>query len=349
MKKILLFLTAIIALSSCETDLDIIGEYKDITVVYGLLNQNDTEHLLRIEKAFLGEASALVMAQNADSLYYDTTKITVKLVDSDDAEILFTPILVEKKDSGGFYYGEKEILYRSTATLNASKEYTLVISKASDTDEVTATTPLIKNFSITKPSASGGFINFLISPDNYSPYNVLYNSAENGIDHRVTVRFYYREYLTSNPANKELKWIDWVQPVYVASDAEGGEPIQLNLNGEDFFRFLKNNIDINPNVERLIGKGDFWEGTPDVSNATDHLEFIFNVGGEELYNYIELNKPSLGVAQDKPVYTNIDNGLGIFSCRTEKIVPNKTFNIPSVNELKGGQYTADLNFVQETD
>lgn len=347
MKKILYLFTIILALSGCETDLDIIGEYKDITVVYGLLNQNDAEHTLRIQKAFLGEASALEMAKYADSIYYDTTKINVKLIDSDDNEILFHPAVVEKKDSGGFYYGDKEILYKSTANLNASRDYTLVITKTSDTATVTANTPLIQDFAVTKPNASGGSVSFLLSEGNYTAFNVLYNTAKNAIKHKLTIRFYYREYNLSTPNDKKLKWIDWVQPEFEASNASGGEPVQLNVNGEDFYRFLKNNLKVDPNVERLIGKGEAWEGTPNISNATDHLDFIFELGGETLFNYINLNEPSLGVAQDKPSYTNITNGLGVFSCRYNKNIAKKTLNLPSINELTGGQYTANLNFTRE--
>ncbi len=344
MKKLLYLFAIVLALSGCETDIDVIGEYKDITVVYGLLNQNNAEHTLRIQKAFLGQASAIEMSKYADSIYYDTTKIDVRLVDSDNNEYLFSPVLVEKKDSGGFYYGEKEVLYRSTASLNANREYLLVVTKANDTATVTASTPLIQEFNVSKPSASGGSINFLLSANNYSTYNVLYNTAVNAISHKLTVRFYYREYNVATPNDKELKWIDWVQSEFVAPDDDGGDPVQLNLNGEDFFRFLRNNLDVNPNIERMIGKGDTLN--PD---ALDHLDFIFELGGRELYNYIDLNEPSLGVAQDKPPYTNVTNGLGVFSCRFDKVIAQKTLNIPSINELKGGQYTADLNFVQESD
>lgn len=347
MKKLLYFLAAIALLTGCETDLDIIGEYKDITVVYGLLNQNDTEHVLRIEKAFLGKEPALQMATNADSLYYDTTKISVKIIDSDNNEILFHPTLVEKKDSGGFYYGEKEILYKATANLQASKDYTLVITKANDTATVTANTPLVKDFLISTPNeAPQAKINFLQGADNYISYSTIFRSAENGISHRLTIRFYYREVYAANPNDTINKYIDWIQPIDDAPSAEGGEPIQRAVNGEDFYRFLKANItayDVNTNnVKRFAGKGVVTNGV----DAVDHLDFIIDVGGEELFNYIELNKPSLGVAQDKPVYTNVTNGIGIFSCRYQKSVVNKQFNQASLDELKSGQYTDDLNFVQ---
>jgi len=37
---------------SCETGFNAIADYKEIAIVYGVLNQEDTIHYLRINKAF---------------------------------------------------------------------------------------------------------------------------------------------------------------------------------------------------------------------------------------------------------------------------------------------------------
>ena len=100
--------------------------------------------------------------------------------------------------------------------------------------------------------------------------------------------------------------------------------------------------------KRLIGKGNY-DSEPD-GNADDHIDIFINVGGDELYNYIEINKPAAsGVLLDKPVYTNIENGLGIFSSRTSNSVINKSLSVKSVTELKAGDYTQNLGFRQEND
>ena len=76
MKRLKLSLVTLIIIStatiftSCETDIDVTAEWKDITVAYGILNQNDTAHYLKINKAFLGDGNSLVYAQNADSSSY---------------------------------------------------------------------------------------------------------------------------------------------------------------------------------------------------------------------------------------------------------------------------------------
>lgn len=343
MKKLLYLFAIILLFAGCETDLKLTGEHKDITIVYGLLNQNDAEHVLRIQKAFLGEQDALVMSQFADSNYYDTTKITVKLVDSDDQEILFHPVVVENKEPGDFYYGQNEVLYKATANLSTDKVYNLVIEKADPAEATNATTALVQDFTISKPDvAPQAKINLLTSQSNYFNYPVQWKAAENGIRHRLTVRFYYRE-VNLTTLDTVHTYIDWVQAVDDASSAEGGESLQRQLNGEEFFRFLQSNIEVNTSVKRIIGKGIEKIGP----TATDHLDFIVDVAGEDFYNYLELNKPSTGLVQEKPAFTNVTNGLGVFSARYSKTVPNKELNTASIEELKSGQYTTELNFVQE--
>ena len=36
---------------------------------------------------------------------------------------------------------------------------------------------------------------------------------------------------------------------------------------------------------------------------------------EDLYTYMAVNEPFEGIVQERPVFTNINNGIGLFSCR----------------------------------
>ena len=69
-KYIILILALSFVFSSCETDFDTIAEWKDITVVYGLLDQKNSVQYIKINKAFLGDGNALVYAQEPDSSNY---------------------------------------------------------------------------------------------------------------------------------------------------------------------------------------------------------------------------------------------------------------------------------------
>ena len=54
MKKSLLLsliVSLVLIFPACETDVDVNAEWEEITIVYGLLSQNDQEHYFRINKA----------------------------------------------------------------------------------------------------------------------------------------------------------------------------------------------------------------------------------------------------------------------------------------------------------
>ena len=63
---------------SCKTDFDVNAKWKDITVVYGLLNQNDSLHLIKVNKAFLGSEDAYIMAKHSDSINYSNASVSLE-------------------------------------------------------------------------------------------------------------------------------------------------------------------------------------------------------------------------------------------------------------------------------
>lgn len=68
--KLLLFLSVSTVFYGCNNELDIIDDYRETPVIYGLLNLSDSIQYVRVQKAYLGEGNALLMAQYSDSIYY---------------------------------------------------------------------------------------------------------------------------------------------------------------------------------------------------------------------------------------------------------------------------------------
>lgn len=59
------------SMSSCEEDIILDGDFVETAVVYGLLDQADSIHLIKITRAFIGPGSALDNAKIPDSSYFD--------------------------------------------------------------------------------------------------------------------------------------------------------------------------------------------------------------------------------------------------------------------------------------
>ena len=86
MKKLFLpvtVLVALLSLSSCSENFDVAAPYKSITVIYGLMDQGDTAHYIRIEKAFLDQnKSAVDMAKNPDSIYFSNLDVRIDVLNN---------------------------------------------------------------------------------------------------------------------------------------------------------------------------------------------------------------------------------------------------------------------------
>ena len=92
-----------------------------------------------------------------------------------------------------------------------------------------------------------------------------------------------------------LRSLVWSQPLEFF---EGGV-MQSQIEGVKFFNFLSQNLTPDPSIVRQY----------------INLDLVMTVGTEDLNTYIQVNEPITGIVQQRPQFTNINNGLGIFSSR----------------------------------
>lgn len=319
-KKLLyLFFLGSIFLSSCETEIDTIAEYKDITVVYGLLNPNETDHYIRITKAFSGEGNANDMANDANNFYYADGEISVT-IDEYDASGVFkksfslTRTVNEIPKDNGVFDATQNVLYKFTEP-NLKQDYTykLKIVNHELGKEITSETTIANNPAIAN-EAELQVGRILLATNNsgtltyYTHSFTIKPSFNTG---RVKVNFifnYTEHYSDFTNQNKQVKISLGEQKT---TSNEGGEVLSFNLEGSNFFSALQNNIPTT--VPNLMSRS--------ISNAT--LEVV--AAGTDLSTYISVNEPSASVNQIKPEFTNLTNALGVFSSRNTTIIYSRKF------------------------
>ena len=348
MKYLLLLLSLFTALFfGCKTDFEVNAPWKETTVIFGLLDQTQKVQMIKINKAFLGEGDANQFAQNPDSTNYDPNDLEVKLFQLKNGILENTFLLhdsvIEGKKPGDFST-QKNIVYVTYAKLDSSKIYKLEVTNLKSGNSVTATTPLLERVRYTKPSNT--YFSFVVTPSTpssngaYTDLVTSWVSKANAKTYQTNLRFYYNEKdLLLNQTTE--KYVDWLQLAKQSTGIEGGEPMTQNISGQGFYQLLQNEIPENPNVVRHAGR----------------FVFTMTVGSDDLNNYINVNTPSGDLNQDKPIYTNVENGLGIFSSRTSftfiKYICNDTLSPPrlcdlstvSLKELVEGKFTYKLKFV----
>ena len=363
-KTVVILLAFFMGMESCETDFEVNAPWRDITIVYGLLNQKENPHVIKINKAFLGEADVNDMAQIRDSSEYGADEITVKIQRSlNGSSYIDYGNLARYEASNkpaGTFYSPDHALYSFTDTLEPGYNYRLVITKTATGDQVFAETRIIedKGFKFIPNSywtADPTKVKVDFYKDgNYFTFNkAFWNTAVNGRRYQLTVRFHYTEIniLTSQETPKSL---DWVFPARTSADLDGGDEMGTEIDGEDFYKFIGSKLDPPPaNIVRCIGRA------AGLTNSAGQLDFIVDVAGEDFNTYLEVNEPSTGIVQERPEYTNVfdENGneqVGFFSARYSISTESRLLSTDgiagtSVTELKTGQYTGDLGFVTNTD
>ena len=49
--------------------------------------------------------------------------------------------------------------------------------------------------------------------------------------------------------------------------------------------------------------------------SSDAIEFILTAGNEDLNTYMQINEPVTNVVNERPIFTNIENGIGLFGSK----------------------------------
>ena len=72
---------------------------------------------------------------------------------------------------------------------------------------------------------------------------------------------------------------------------------------------------------------------------------MFAVADEDFTIYMDINGPSNSIVQERPAYSNVSGGVGLFSSRYSKIRYFAGLSVFSQDELISGEYTNHLGFV----
>jgi len=294
-------------------------DYQDISIVYALINPNDSVSYIRIEKAYLTDGNIYQAAQIPDSNLFPY-KLDVKMY-SNNRTILFDTITIYNKDTGIFYAPKMKVYYAVTKNrLNTDDIYHLEINNPKTGDQLTSSTSLVDGSRIrySYPRSKADFSNDKACE---------FKSISNVTVYQLNIRFHYTEgYLSGGDTIFSEHYVDWIQPSVHPINNSAGQEISIPYSGEAFYSNLENNIPYKENVFRYVGQAEF---------ITSSADETFNA-------YMEINKPSASLVIDRPLFTNIENGYGIFASRSKY---NYSYDLtgPSIIKLRRIE---SLNFVQ---
>jgi len=303
--------------SACETDFDVNAEWEETTVVFGLLDASDENQLqkIKISKAFLGNMDAYQMAQYSDSINYGVDELDVKIYkwDFNQIEGSVELIAVPTYRDGEIFY-DSIIVYQfvNDNFLKKGFDYELLVENKNTGNLVTSKSEIVSGFDFDNifRTKRKSFQFGLYNNGDFSSSTITWDdSNDNGKIYQLDLIFNYTEIMNGVYTEKSLRY-----SLPLIDDTES----KMKIEGNSFFNFLALNLDKNQSVIR------YFNG----------IDMLMTVGSEDLETYINVNKPITGILQERPQFSNMNNGIGLFSSRFTKARYDYNITSSSLQYLK---------------
>jgi|GEM_PF-3478640 len=358
---------------SCDEDFDLVTEYTDQTVVYAFIEHKDPwvygqdTNFIVVNKAFLGEANIYDMAAAPDSTHYknyDSISVTLQRIETVDPNStpIGNPIVLSYtthyKDSGAFSRENNVVFYTThylmdyqdvnlnpTPDPNQSYFYRLSIKKPGQA-EVYAVTKMIRGFQEGKPFTLAPPVRIIKLYDADKPNHKLVVKFGTNVDARIYqlhIRTYYYEKRTDG--NIYIDYFDYDHPLIVSSSKNATQ-------SED----IETSVTIGPYLNKLLlecndTSGVVWRAIKNKTSSERPETHAMGItlGSQETYVYNQITQPSNGIVQTKPNYTNITNGLGIFTSKWNFWRNQFTIEEKTINYISEGDFSKHLKFMNATD
>jgi len=323
-KRFILFITLICAgllalMSSCEKEFNPRADYKDITIVYGMVNPVDDIHYIRIHKAFLGPENILDMAENPDSSLYPVEDLDVRVFEitpggGSTKLNVDTMTITNKKEPGYFYYPNQIVyFFKKKFNLNTDLENTIKIEvENKKTGKIVyAETPLVNSFSVKSPMTGARL--------NLDPKQVTskfeWNNAKHGRMYDVYYTLRYQEGRNVDPTDKfKIDSVVWHVGTHYSTRTGDG------TSQAESFQF--NPAALYSEIERKVAYDtSLWR------RPFEEVRLSIWCGSEDLYYYHNINKPSGGIAQERPEFTNLKTKQYSEEYGTYQDIENEAFGI----------------------
>lgn len=338
---LVIFPLSLLALTqACKTDFDINAPYDDVPVVFGVLDQTVDTQYVRINKTYQGTGDNTTYASINDSILFQNLSATIDeevngtVTNSYNLEELW----VKNIDEGIFNTDSQKVYYFvPNGGLNTDATYKLSVNIDEGRKSITSETGLVGNidFVSTFKIAAHAGLSLASSSGTYNTIPLRWVSAKGASKYETGLVMYFDEY---NQNGIEEKSISWSLGKSTSLTSDGGEEMAKEIAGDGFYKIVAaklENYENETNVTKRVFK---------------RIEYFLVAAGEDLSTYIGVNEPSNSIVSERPTFTNIEGGLGIFSSRTNLVLTEYLGGSPfqlsfnSLQELHSGQYTGHLKF-----
>ena len=321
--RFLILITLVPAiLASCNEQVDLYADAKPTPIVYCLLNPADSVQYLRIGRSFMAGADVAAQIPPLDSTVWTIPhEAYIEEYHTGDKinRYRFEPNFDIPKDSGFFPVANLR-LYSASFRPVPGNAYRLYVYFP-DLDRMVSARINVHGLpQIVDP------LPLSIRKVNFEPgqlFTIRWNPGPNTGVYQMIFRIHYRD---SSSAGREFKSADYTSGgLFNQQEALMQESY---MGGPAFFNAMSRQVPVAPDHVREV-----------VS-----VEFIMVSGGTDLGFLYRSDVETGTVFTNLGTYSNLLNGLGLFSSRTELHIPNLMLSEVTIDLLAHGETTSNLGF-----
>ena len=321
-RKLFILVLLSIAFAACTEDVDLYTGGQPVPVVYGLLDPASEVQYLRIGRSYVGGVDAMNQPPVTDSTVWNIPHEVYMEEYTDGLKgntYRFEPDTIIKKDSGFFPVANLRV-YSSGFKPVPGKTYHLYVYFPDLDKMVSAKTTVHGSPTIVDPMPlSIRKINF----EPGQPFTIRWYPGLNSGVYQMIFGIYYRD---SSAVGQEFNTADYASDgIY---NLQTDQMLEYGMGGPSFFAAMAKEIPVITGMVREVISVEFI-----MISGNDDLGIHYRSGLETGTNFTNLVE-----------YSNIGNGIGIFSSRSVSSVPNLSLSGVTLDQLAHGEQTRSLGF-----
>jgi len=304
--KVIVVLVALTTLFSCENDVEINAEFEEKTYVLGLLSAQSDTNFVKITKTFLSNTTnAIELAQDPNNLYYNLLTVSLNELNSNKNIVAQFPLekTIRAKEDGLFSTSRNEV-YFTDATIKENTEYSLIITKA-DGSVVSGETTITDGVDLVEPDVRRRGTISIIDPrtKGFIDERFEFETTDNVGEFSARIIFNYIEINNTDSVTQAIE----LPLTSILNPSLSESTFVYTFEARKFFDALEAIIPASNNPPSRV--------IPDQA-----VNVIIDAADADYTLYRDVNGPIDGLAQTRPEYTNITNGIGLFASRNTNVV-----------------------------
>jgi len=311
---------------SCETDLDV-AEYKEMTIVYALINIRDSAQYIRINRGFSTTGDPHNYTMINDSVNYSQDDFDVFLEEYKNGELVGDPVqyqAVDRQKEPGVFSSESNCVYKTNMPIQTDCEYKLRVIDLNTGREIWGKAGVLGGITLEESfDWERAFYRVNYVAEELWEFDGSLNN--NDYDNYI-MRFLYWEYANGKTYHKYVDWVPTMDPVKGINDDDTTHQLF-----DAYYEYLATQIPLDPSVKRRARGVDYMLALP----------------GPELQTFIQVYEQPTN-PHFFPEYNNLHDGFGIFGSKYSYTYFGLQLKKRTIDTISWGKHLYHHRFVDSS-